>query len=45
MSGSERGGLGFLADARRINVAITRAKHYLFVVGNSNTLEKGKIWG
>ena len=27
-----------------MNVAITRAKHFLFVVGNSKTLEKNKVW-
>jgi superfamily I DNA and/or RNA helicase len=43
-SQSERGGLGFITDPRRINVAITRAKHFLFVIGNSATLEKNKIW-
>lgn len=30
--------LGFLEDLRRINVAITRAKRHLFVVGDSATL-------
>jgi superfamily I DNA and/or RNA helicase len=32
------GKLGFLEDLRRINVAITRAKRHLFVVGDSATL-------
>jgi superfamily I DNA and/or RNA helicase len=32
------GRLGFLEDLRRINVAITRAKRHLFVVGDSATL-------
>ena len=30
--------LGFLTDLRRLNVAITRPKHFLFIVGNSETL-------
>ncbi|MBX5482373.1 MAG: AAA family ATPase [Myxococcaceae bacterium] len=32
------GQIGFLTDLRRINVAITRAKRHLFVVGDSATL-------
>lgn len=32
------GSLGFLTDLRRMNVAITRAKRHLFVVGDSATL-------
>ena len=39
-----KGSLGFLVDKRRMNVAITRAKHFLFIVGNSQTLSKDPIW-
>jgi len=39
-----KGSLGFLIDERRLNVAITRPKHFLFVVGNSKTLNKSDIF-
>lgn len=44
-SASLKGSLGFLVDERRMNVAITRAKHFLFIVGNSVTLSKNPTWG
>lgn len=34
------GGIGFLSDTRRMNVALTRAKFGLFVIGHGNTLKK-----
>ena len=37
-------GIGFLSDYRRMNVAITRAKSFLFVVGNSKLLCKDDHW-
>lgn len=32
--------IGFLRDQRRMNVALTRAKSSLFVIGNAATLER-----
>ncbi|PVF99273.1 P-loop containing nucleoside triphosphate hydrolase protein [Serendipita vermifera] len=37
------GGIGFLADKRRMNVAFTRAKRALFVLGSMRTLSRGKV--
>ena len=37
-------GLGFLEDERRLNVAITRAKYAVIVVGNSQTLCTNDTW-
>ena len=36
--------LGFLTDERRLNVAITRPKHLLYILGNSRTLNNSDIW-
>lgn len=36
--------VGFLMDYRRMNVAITRAKHFLWVVGSSSTLVVDQYW-
>jgi senataxin len=32
--------IGFLKDERRMNVALTRAKSSLFIIGNASTLER-----
>ncbi len=41
---NERGSIGFLKDLRRMNVAITRAKCKLIVVGNTETLSKNEFY-
>ncbi|CAJ1331100.1 unnamed protein product [Effrenium voratum] len=39
-----RGGIGFLSDFRRLNVAITRAQRALIVFGNRKTLQRHFMW-
>ena len=41
---NEHQGIGFLNDYRRLNVAITRAKYGLVIVGNMEVLSRYKIW-
>jgi predicted DNA helicase len=38
------GSVGFLSDVRRLNVAITRARKCLFIVGNAQTLQQNSVW-
>ena len=41
---NEKGDIGFLKDYRRMNVAMTRAKRMLVVVGDSSTISKDKFY-
>ena len=37
-------GIGFLSDVRRMNVALTRAKHFLFVIGRCDSITSNPYW-
>ena len=43
--GGTRPGIGFLADIRRMNVALTRAKRALWIVGRCDVLRHSEVWG
>ncbi|KAK1322136.1 hypothetical protein QJS10_CPA03g02526 [Acorus calamus] len=43
---NNHGSVGFLKDPRRTNVALTRARHCLWILGNEATLSRSRsVWG
>jgi superfamily I DNA and/or RNA helicase len=38
------GSLGFIDSSHRLNVAITRARRHLIIIGSSQVLEKTETW-
>lgn len=41
---NEKGEVGFLGEKRRLNVAMTRPKRHLCVIGDSETVRKGSVF-
>lgn len=37
--------IGFLSDVRRMNVAITRARFAMMIIGHASTLSSDSLWG
>ena len=41
---NEQQGIGFLRDPRRLNVALTRAKYGVIIIGNARLLARNPLW-
>ncbi|CAF1092391.1 unnamed protein product [Rotaria sordida] len=41
---NEHQGIGFLNDPRRLNVALTRAKYGIIIIGNPKVLSRQQLW-
>ena len=43
-AGGKGSGIGFLSDVQRMNVALTRAKNYLFVIARRRSIMVNPYW-
>lgn len=41
---NDRKDIGFMKDERRVNVALTRSRHLMIVVGHGDTLGSNETW-
>jgi hypothetical protein len=43
-AGGSGSGIGFLSDVQRMNVALTRARHFLFIIARRRTIMVNPYW-